>query len=69
MRLSDTERWPKNAQYLVVGTIERVEPNPAMPLRPTIVVRPSLRLERVSEVILRLSREAAIEDAKSGGHP
>lgn len=67
VRLSDTERWPKNAQYLVVGTIERVEPNPAMPLRPTIVVRPSLRLERVSEVILRLSREAAIEDAKAGG--
>ncbi|MBL8762385.1 MAG: hypothetical protein JNL50_13900 [Phycisphaerae bacterium] len=67
VRLSDTERWPKNAQYLVVGTIERVDPNPAMPLRPTIVVRPSMRLERVSEVILRLSREAAIEDSKAGG--
>jgi hypothetical protein len=64
VRLSDTERWPKSAQYLVVGRIERVEPNPAMPLRPKIVVRPSIRLERASEVILRLSREAAIEDAK-----
>lgn len=70
VRLSDTERWPKSAQFLVVGTIERVDPNPAMPLRPTVVVRPSLRLERVSEVILRLSREATIDDASpSGGHP
>lgn len=58
VRLSDPT-WPRSAQMLVIGLVERVEPKPDQPLRQVITVRPTLRLDRVSEVVLRLSRDAA----------
>jgi hypothetical protein len=40
---------------LVLGTVESVEPAPDSPLRPVIVVRPTVVLERVTEVIVRVT--------------
>ena len=54
VRLSD-DAWPDSAQMLVVGTVESVEPAPDSPLRPVVVVRPLVTLERVTEVIVRVS--------------
>lgn len=54
VRLDDAE-WPASAQMLVLGTIESVEPAPDSPLRPVIVVRPLITLERVTEVIVRIN--------------
>lgn len=53
VRLLD-ESWPRHAQMLVIGEIERIEPSPTQPLRRLITVRPRLDLRRVSEVIVRL---------------
>lgn len=47
--------WPRSAQMLLVGVVESAEPAPNQPLRTVITVRPTLRLDRLSEVILRLS--------------
>lgn len=54
VRLDDGQ-WPDSAQMLVLGTIESVEPAPDSPLRPVIVVRPLIALERVTEVIVRIN--------------
>jgi hypothetical protein len=52
--LSD-DLWPKSAQFLVIGEVERVETRPDQQLRLTIVVRPLVDdLRRVSEVVLRI---------------
>lgn len=56
VRLHDPS-WPKNSQSLLIGMVERIEPAPNQPLRQIITVRPTLRLERVSEVVLRFSTE------------
>lgn len=50
----DDPTWPEGAQMLLVGTVERVEPNPRMPGRQMVVVRPTMELHRVSEMILRV---------------
>lgn len=50
----DDPNWPRSARMLVIGTIEAIEPSPTQPLRRMIVVRPTVELERVSEVYLRL---------------
>ncbi|MCC6678327.1 MAG: hypothetical protein IT436_14405 [Phycisphaerales bacterium] len=55
VRLFDPESWPKNAQMLVIGKVESITPAPDQPLRKIITVRPTSRLERVSEVVLRLA--------------
>lgn len=55
----DADRWPRHAQMLIIGRVERVDPNPDMPLRKIITVRPTLALDRVSEVVLRISEEPA----------
>ncbi|MCC7389560.1 MAG: hypothetical protein IT431_12405 [Phycisphaerales bacterium] len=57
VRLDDGQ-WPASAQMLVLGAIESVEPAPDSPLRPVIVVRPLITLERVTEVIVRVSAMA-----------
>jgi len=63
VRLSDTDRWPRSAQMLIIGTVEAVEPAPGQPLRSVITVRPTVAdLTRVSEVLLRIS--APGEDSK-----
>lgn len=53
VRLDDPE-WPGSSRMLIVGRIESVAPSPEDPLRPVIIVRPTLNIERVSEVVLRL---------------
>ncbi|MHA7813686.1 MAG: rod shape-determining protein MreC [Phycisphaerales bacterium] len=65
VRLLDTQ-WPTSAQMLIIGTIERVEPDPEQPLRPQIVVRPtSDDLRRLPEVTLRIPYTGS----DSGGRP
>lgn len=59
IRLDDAERWPEHAQMLVIGKIEKVEPSAEHPLRKVITVRPTLTLDRVSEVVLRIAAEPA----------
>jgi len=69
VRLDDPGRWPASAQMLVIGRVERVEPAPGQPLRKVIVVRPTIeRLDRVSEVVLRISVAAGggADDADGG---
>jgi cell shape-determining protein MreC len=63
VRLRDPN-WPKSSQMLMVGTVESVEPAPDQPLRQIVTVRPTLRLERVSEVVLRLSTPGDDEPAQ-----
>lgn len=53
VRLADLS-WPASAQQLVLGFIEGIEANPEQPLRRMIVVRPTVDLSRVSEVVLRI---------------
>jgi len=52
VRLRDPS-WPQAAQMLILGTIERIYPKENAPLRRTVVVRPAIDIERVSEVVLR----------------
>ncbi|GJM18802.1 MAG: hypothetical protein DHS20C14_10150 [Phycisphaeraceae bacterium] len=56
VRLQD-DRWPEHAQMLLIGTIERVDPHPEMPLRRVITVRPSVDLLRVREAVFRVPDE------------
>lgn len=58
VRLTDPDAWAPSAQMLIVGEVESVEPSPADPQRSVIVVRPTIpRLDRVSEVVLRIVAE------------
>ncbi len=69
VRLDDGE-WPAGAQMLVLGTVEAVEPAPDSPLRPVVIVRPTVALERVTEVIIRVSEMPGDErDRSTGGTP
>jgi cell shape-determining protein MreC len=55
VRLSDPAHWPRSAQMLLIGRVEKVEPSPKQPLRKVVTVRPTLdNIERVSEVVLRI---------------
>ncbi|MFG0244312.1 MAG: rod shape-determining protein MreC [Phycisphaerales bacterium JB054] len=69
VRLDDGE-WPASAQMLVLGMVEAVEPAPDSPLRPVVIVRPTVALDRVTEVIVRVS-EMPGDDAsrQNGGTP
>jgi hypothetical protein len=69
VRLADSDRWPASAQMLLVGRVESVEPDPNQPLRKVVIVRPSLKLDRVSEVVLRISADAAELDVQPKGGP
>jgi cell shape-determining protein MreC len=75
VRLSDPAHWPRSAQMLLIGKVEKVEPSPKQPLRKVVTVRPTLdNIERVSELYLRISPEAANERPPetrrpSGGKP
>jgi cell shape-determining protein MreC len=53
VRLLD-DQWPRHAQMLLIGTIERVAPSPNQPLRQRITVRPSVDLRSVPEVFFRV---------------
>lgn len=66
VRLDDAS-WPAGAQMLMIGKVERVEDSPDSPLRRVVVVRPTVDLRRVSEVVLRIPVE--FDDADDGGTP
>lgn len=54
VRLLDSQ-WPRHAQMLLIGTIQRIERNEIQPLRQRIIVEPTVKdLRRVPEVIFRL---------------
>ena len=63
VRLRDENYWPANAQMFVLGTVERVETAPDSALRKVVIVRPTVDLRRVSEVVLRIPDQ----DAQAGG--
>lgn len=68
VRLSDTSRWPRDAQMLLVGKVVSVGPSPAQPLRSQIVVRPAVgELSRVREVVLRLPPPSSRGVTPGGG--
>tara|TARA_R110002096_G_scaffold435816_6_gene663403 strand:+ start:31384 stop:32247 length:864 start_codon:yes stop_codon:yes gene_type:complete len=53
VRLLD-DQWPRHAQMLLIGHIERIAPSPNQPLRQRITVRPSVDLRSVPEVFFRV---------------
>lgn len=53
VRLRD-ETWPRSAQFLIVGEVVAVEPAPDEPTRTLVTVAPTVPLQRVSEVVLRV---------------
>lgn len=66
VRLDDPQ-WPDNARMLVVGRVESVEASEDQPLRKVIVVRPTVDVARVTEVLLRLPPAEPAQEA--GGTP
>jgi cell shape-determining protein MreC len=66
VRLRD-DTWPRSAQMLVVGEVVEVAPAPDEPTRTIITVAPSVPLQRVSEVVLRVPLDPQSETA--GGAP
>jgi len=64
VRLDDPDRWPGSAQMLLIGKVEAIEPDANQPLRRVLTVRPSVLLDRVSEVYLRLE-----DEPNAGGRP
>ncbi|MBX3357129.1 MAG: hypothetical protein KF745_01745 [Phycisphaeraceae bacterium] len=57
VRLSDDE-WPAHALGLVIGVVERVGPKPTSAQRQQVVVRPQARLDRATEVIIRVTADS-----------
>ncbi len=53
VRLAD-EAWPQSAQMLEIGIVERVETPPEDIRIRSVIVRPKFRIDRVSEVTLRV---------------
>ncbi|MEM7756316.1 MAG: rod shape-determining protein MreC [Planctomycetota bacterium] len=66
VRLDDPS-WPAGAQMLVLGTVERVEPSDDSPLRRVVIVKPTVDLRRVSEVVLRIPVDTG--DDQDGSTP
>lgn len=60
----DDDRWPESAQRFVLGKVERVEADSSNPLRTIVTVVPTVEVERVSEVTLRIA-----SDLGRGGTP
>lgn len=54
VRLSD-ERWPASSQMFILGKVESVQQDAASPLRTVITVIPTVSIERLSEVTLRIT--------------
>jgi len=64
VRLADP-LWGEGHAGLLVGTVEAIEPNDAEPLYRRVIVRPTIDLDRVPAVYVRVPR--ADVDEKSGG--
>lgn len=60
----DDDRWPESAQRFVLGKVESVETDPANPLRTIVTVVPTVSVEFVSEVTLRIA-----SDSSKGANP
>lgn len=54
VRLSD-DRWPASSQMFILGKVESVQQDAASPLRTVITVIPTVSIERLSEVTLRIT--------------
>lgn len=65
VRLEDA-RWPKNAQMLIIGRVETVEKDAASPLRTVITVVPTMPIERVSEMTLRIVNDGPEAETTGG---
>jgi len=64
VRLDDAA-WPQSARMLLLGRVERVEPSPDGPLRRVVIVRPTVDLRRVSEVVLRIPVRTGPDDGET----
>ena len=53
----DDDAWPRSAQMLVLGTVERIDDDPDKGLRKIVTVRPTVEIERVKEVTFQLVRD------------
>lgn len=67
VRLAD-ESWPQSAQMLELGIVESVQTPPEDIRIRTIIVRPKYRVDRVSEVTLRVPAPTG-ESTPGGGRP
>lgn len=67
VRLRD-DTWPRSAQMLIVGEVTAVNPAPDEPTRTIVTVAPTVTLQRVSEVVLRVPIDPDIENS-GGGTP
>ncbi len=72
----DDRAWPANARMLVLGTIIDMQPYKDSPLRQIITVRPTVKIDRVTEVILRIPTDNLAQgdtdrprDGGGGGGP
>ncbi|HEX8875604.1 MAG TPA: hypothetical protein VF777_02580 [Phycisphaerales bacterium] len=65
----DDDRWPESSQRFVVGKVESVEVDPANPLRVIAIVVPTVEIERISEMTLRIVNDRGEERAGGGGKP
>ena len=63
VRLRD-ETWPRSAQMLIVGEVVEVAPAPNEPTRTLVTVSPTVPLQRVSEVVLRVPIDPQAESAE-----
>ncbi|QOI99519.1 MAG: hypothetical protein HRU70_03090 [Phycisphaeraceae bacterium] len=63
----DDPGWPAASRMLIVGRVVSVEPAPEHPLRRLIVVEPTVRIERVAEVVLRSTLPEPEGSARGGG--
>jgi cell shape-determining protein MreC len=62
--------WPSSAGMLVLGTIVAMEPYKDSPLRQVITVRPTVKIDRVTEVTLRIPTDDLAQgdsDGRRGG--
>lgn len=62
VRLSD-DRWPASSQMFILGKVESVQKDAACPLRTVITVVPTVSMDRLSEMTLRIT------DTMSGTSP
>ncbi len=64
------DSWPESSRMLVLGRVEEVRQPSNWPLRRLITVRPMVRLDRLTEVTLRIPQDRAAADAAgAGGEP
>ena len=55
----DDDSWPDSAQRFVLGRVESVAADPASPLRTVISVVPTVNVEIVSELTLRIASDSS----------